>query len=462
MTHGAQVVKFQFEPEGVMRTFTGDGSIRQWNLRFGSSRGARIGDSRAQVLAVGSDGRALVVQPGGNLTLMKGQSALRSLAVDLHGAPAASVDWANLGDFSADGRHVTFISSKAAEIFDAEGLGLEVNAIQPFEGAEYATKAFSQCGRFLGIVNNDRRPHHTYEEDGETIVVGQDYLRVWNLGGEGQTDLKVSIPEDVQCVSISSGARRIAMGTETGGIFSDRQADGEYVSKTARGRSTRGGSVAINDDGSRVILGGKSGIAQEWDFATGKPFPRQLPHPGPVVACSYGTKGTPSERLAITAAKLGGHYSDRYSIHVWDLDGGVMLGPAVRFRAPTLRGEKLWDRIYYEQIRVRLSPDGARGYAVGGMKAIHFEIAPPLPEPAPAWFLDFCEVLGGARLSEQGSLELVGDAEWFETRDRLQAQLQTPESEFERWVMWLLKDPASRGAPSAPNTAISRREDPGP
>lgn len=170
-------------------------------------------------------------------------------------------------------------------------------------------------------------------------------------------------------------------------------------------------------DGRHVVTASTDWTAQVWDVETGRPVSDPLRHDGPVRTVCF----SPDGGQVATGSESG-------TVRLWD----AMTGSALTDAFPMSSGV----------VDLEFSPKGDELLMVtrAGDVEVYDLFRPDLP--APHWLPDLAEAVGGQRLGENGMLQPVPPARFFELRREMRAR---PGSDFyDGWAKWLLADRATR------------------
>jgi RNA polymerase sigma factor (sigma-70 family) len=358
-SHGVQIVRAAFSPDGKFLVTGGGGKVIVWEAATGKEHRTLIypkPERKVEVvyapsaLALSSDGKTLAT--GGTDKLIR----LWDLATGKETHPLEGHDWwvVDLA-FSPDGK--TLYSGS----WDATVRRWDVKAGKELPGPEgYTHSARIACsadGRRMAISGGGAREVQVWDEAGKRVGT-------------------VPLPESpLNCLTLTPDGQRLATGHQQGGVYLWEVGTGRLL-RTLRESEPDGprldvGSLAFSPDGRALAAGGPKGAAHVWYFK-GKPAYRALPHKSASVV-AWGPDG---KTLA-----TGGW--DR-KIRLWDAAGkqlaeidpgdivdSLAFSPDGRLLASSHHAKpiQLWDVRSHEEVRrleghrevvwsVAFSPDG--------------------------------------------------------------------------------------------------------
>jgi eukaryotic-like serine/threonine-protein kinase len=214
-------------------------------------------------------------------------------------------------------------------------------------------------------------------------------------------------------------------------------------------------------DGRRFVTASADRSAVVWDAKSRQPLTRPIRHEAAV----KGARFSPDGRWVLT-------WSDDGTARIWDAQSSAPISEPMRHESKIRFAElspdgrrvltgsregvvRLWDATtgyplseplkHADSIScIQFSPDGRQFLTAADADGVRlWEVTEP-PLPAPSWFCDFIEAIGGMRLSESRNPEHFSRDSLQEFRRRF---AETPETDFySRWAHWFLwdrmKDPA--------------------
>jgi eukaryotic-like serine/threonine-protein kinase len=183
------------------------------------------------------------------------------------------------------------------------------------------------------------------------------------------------------------------------------------------------GQLRFSPDGKSILISGEDGTSRLWDVATGKPLLPPLVHHDWV----YGLAFSPDGKTIATG-------SNDKTVRLWDSATGQPIGPSLH-RPGTVQVVEFLD-------------DGKTLSASGGMTSSvrRFAISPLLPDE-PERMATWVEFITGLRLDkEQGLIEVLDNAAWLQSRDRLKRLGGPPATVLDRRLDPILfgVDPTAR------------------
>jgi hypothetical protein len=96
--------------------------------------------------------------------------------------------------------------------------------------------------------------------------------------------------------------------------------------------------------------------------------------------------------------------------------------------------------------KLSFSPDSQRLITFGGQPTLWDVLI--APTPVPSWFCDLVEAVGGARLTDDGQLQMISQEAVGELRKRVAANQE--KDFYARWAKWFLLDRMHDTAPPCP------------
>jgi hypothetical protein len=182
------------------------------------------------------------------------------------------------------------------------------------------------------------------------------------------------------------------------------------------------GRVLFNPSGTTILISGEDGTARLWDVASHKPCIPPLVHEGGYI---WGLEFNPDGK---TIASGG----DDRAIRFWDVGTAQPIGP-------TLKRER-------QVVEVRFVADGKSLLTrdPGGFRLFPApRLLPGDPERVAAWV---AVVTGLSLERQQGLIQVLGNADWREWRERLMELGGPPETGTEQWLDPILfgPDPTAR------------------
>jgi WD40 repeat protein len=152
-------------------------------------------------------------------------------------------------------------------------------------------------------------------------------------------------------------------------------------------------AVALSPDGKVVLTGSMDGTARLWSAATGKPLGSALRHQGMVTAVAF----SPDGKLLVTC-------SEDNTSQLWLTATGKRLGAPLRHQG--------WVS------PVAFSPDGKMVLTAGPAGAKLWPV-PLVVDGSPERIKLWIQVLTGAQLDQQGTVQALDAKTWQERRRRL-------------------------------------------
>jgi len=207
--------------------------------------------------------------------------------------------------------------------------------------------------------------------DGQTLVTGSGSmdgkvgeLRFWSTVADGTAPtwrpLGPALAQDarVQTVLFSSVGNQFATLTAAGEarlweLAPDSDRGSRYRSRPLREPGVVC-CVAFSHDGRTILTGGRDGLLQRWDAATGAAVGQPLPHPGPVAVAVFSPTGqhllTGSSVVDVKQKTVAG-----FEARLWETATGRLVGAPLSQRGP---------------IRALAFTADGRTFAVGGLGAL--------------------------------------------------------------------------------------------
>jgi WD40 repeat protein/tetratricopeptide (TPR) repeat protein len=403
--HHGPVWDAQFSPDGEwVVTASEDGSARIWNSRTGEPRGSELTHSSwVRAVLFSPQGERIATGSGDHTARIwdsrNGQPVTPFLN---HGAPVSLVQ------FSPDGETLATAS-------EWDGLVRLWNARtgqprgDPFRhSSSVRVLSFSPDGRRL--LTDDFQSDFAQIRDADS---GRLLLEL--RGHEGYVVYAEFSPDGDRVVTASEDGTARLWHAHTGKLLTEPLRHKSWVS-----------CARFSRDGRRVVTASGDGTAQVWDPASGHPVGEPLRHRDEVKAAEF----SPDGMLVVTASTEG-------TMRLWDATTGRPVTEPFRH----LRSV----------VSARFSPDGRRVLTASLAGSAHLWDVPPMIQDADSILADLAETVIGKSVSAHGALESVSPARLGELRARL-AGLPS-ESEFTRWLEWLLADRSTRSiSPCSPIT----------
>ena len=178
-------------------------------------------------------------------------------------------------------------------------------------------------------------------------------------------------------------------------------------------------AMEFSPNGEQLITGSFDCTARIWDVGTGLAKTDLLRHQGAVLSVQFSRDG----KRVVTASRDG-------TARVWDVQTGLAVSEPLRHSDIVNMG--------------RFSPDGTLVVTASDDGTARLWPVPPVDEPAPLWFMELAEALGGQRLNEQDQPESVSIDSIVALRNLLKDN--QADDVFSRWAKWFFADPTYRAA----------------
>ncbi len=307
-----------------------DKNVRQWSLETGEELRVMTGhEIWVRTVAVGPDGRRAVsgAQDGAMLVwdletgeairqIGRSQASVRALAVTPDGRRVIAAD-------SFDGKSTWIWELERPDAPVGRLLGHEASVPSvdvSADGTRAVTGSFDGTVRlwdlesgarnkpllrtFAGHVGADGRPVWVnavaFHPDGRRVVSGgyDDRVRLWDLESGEQVGELLGHTSDVYHLEVSGDGRVISTSADST-IRAWNPDTGEQVTGVVGHPPGGIPSVALLDDGWRVVTGGGDGSVRLWELRTPAPL-RQLGEHGRVVLT---VAASPDERLVVATGE---------------------------------------------------------------------------------------------------------------------------------------------------------------
>jgi len=274
-----------------------------------------------------------------------------------------------------------------------------------------------------------------FSPDGKIALTGSTdkTARLWSVPSGRPVGPPLAHPGQVWAVAFSPDGRTILTGSADRTVRFWDAATGTLLGTPIPQPDTVG-ALAISPDGTKFVAGYGLGAVQLWDVATRAPLGKPFPHPGSVETVAF----SPDGKSVLTGCE------DRMA-RLWDAASGALLLPPLAtgswiwgvafstdgkfLAAGNSDSVWLWDAATGQPIGptlhpgkvvdIAFSPDG-KSMLTGSPRAQLFSRAPEVPDDLDR-AANWVEVVTGMSLDpRQGSIQLLDNAAWLASRERLE------------------------------------------
>lgn len=463
MQHGGALWSAAFSPDGMFAaTASADKTARMWDLRPGAMRSLWMHHaSDVRVALFSPDGGTILTASLDGTARLWDARSCRPLGAVLNHA-----GWILHALFSPDGKRVATGSyDGTARIWDAR-TGQPLTTPLKHEG-KITGLDFSRDGRWLATASLDWS------------------AKVWDAHTGEQWGEPIPHPHVVNLVRFSPDGARILSSDGKDDLAQIRDVVTRRVVAELRGHESWITAAEFSPDGRTVVTASSDGTARLWNAQTGLALFSPLQHKGFVWAAHF----SPDGQLVVTASLDA-------TAQVWDANTGQPVGQPMRHRTEVLNARfssdgslivtashdgsaRLWDarsgqpvaEPFQHESRVWeacFSPDGrqvltacenkhARLWDVPSVFSSgdgHFASRPGFSlsqvneppgtelKPPSSVLANLAEAIVGTRVNAQGAFENVPAAGLGEIRR--ECAMLPRETDFARWLEWLLADRSTR------------------
>ncbi len=265
----------------------------------------------------------------------------------------------------------------------------------------------ASSGRPIGppLINDLPHTALAFSPDGKTILTGgQDRnIRLWDAATGGLLHPPFPQPGTVDAVAFCPDGSSFVTGYDIGAAQLWNLASLTPIGQPFPHPGCVS-AVAFSPDGKILVTGCEDSKARLWDVSTRALLVQPLRHQRWVWSVAF----SPDGRTVLTG-------SDDGTARLWDVATGVPLGPVLRTSA----------KLEF----VAFSPDGKHLLTSGWARTQVFPHASELPDDLDR-VLARVETLTGLTLdAQQGSIRVLDNAAWLETRERLNQLGGPPETD---------------------------------